>query len=33
MFIAELQHPRFEEFDMSSLRAGIMAGARPVRMM
>ena len=27
MFIAELQHPRFGEFDLSSLRAGIMAGA------
>ncbi len=27
MFIAELEHPRFKEFDMSSLRTGIMAGA------
>jgi fatty-acyl-CoA synthase len=27
MFIAELQHPQFEEFDLSSLRAGIMAGS------
>jgi fatty-acyl-CoA synthase len=27
MFIAELQHPRFEEFDLSSLRTGMMAGA------
>ncbi|WP_200871382.1 AMP-binding protein [Saccharicrinis fermentans] len=27
MFIAELNHPRFEEFDFSSLRTGIMAGA------
>jgi fatty-acyl-CoA synthase len=27
MFIAELEHPRFAEFDLSSLRAGIMAGA------
>ncbi len=27
MFIAELQHPEFESFDVSSLRAGIMAGA------
>jgi fatty-acyl-CoA synthase len=27
MFIAELQHPRFDEFDLSSLRAGIMAGS------
>ena len=27
MFIAELEHPRFEEFDLSSLRTGIMAGA------
>ncbi|MGH8263561.1 MAG: AMP-binding protein, partial [Steroidobacteraceae bacterium] len=25
MFIAELQHPEFESFDLSSLRAGIMA--------
>ncbi len=27
MFIAELQHPQFDSFDLSSLRAGIMAGA------
>ncbi|MDO5103335.1 MAG: AMP-binding protein [Lautropia sp.] len=27
MFIAELQHPRFAEFDLSSLRTGIMAGS------
>jgi fatty-acyl-CoA synthase len=27
MFIAELEHPRFAEFDVSSLRAGIMAGS------
>jgi len=27
MFIAELQHPRFGEFDLSSLRTGIMAGS------
>ena len=27
MFIAELAHPRFQEFDLSSLRTGIMAGA------
>src|SRR5205807_7268077 len=27
MFIAELEHPRFPEFDLSSLRTGIMAGA------
>lgn len=27
MFIAELNHPRFEEFDLSSLRTGIIAGA------
>ena len=34
MFIAELQHPRFEEFDLSTLRAGIMAGSPcPVEVM
>ncbi|HEY2033147.1 MAG TPA: AMP-binding protein [Rhizomicrobium sp.] len=34
MFIAELQHPRFAEFDLSSLRTGIMAGAPcPVEIM
>ena len=27
MFIAELDHPRFAEHDLSSLRTGIMAGA------
>lgn len=27
MFIAELEHPRFHEFELSSLRTGIMAGA------
>ncbi len=27
MFIAELDHPQFAEFDLSSLRTGIMAGA------
>ena len=27
MFIAELEHPRFREFDLSSLRTGVMAGA------
>jgi fatty-acyl-CoA synthase len=27
MFIAELGHPRFKEFDLSSLRTGIMAGS------
>jgi fatty-acyl-CoA synthase len=27
MFIGELDHPRFAEFDISSLRTGIMAGA------
>ncbi|MEO5687620.1 MAG: AMP-binding protein [Burkholderiaceae bacterium] len=27
MFIAELGHPRFDEFDLSSLRTGIMAGS------
>jgi len=27
MFIAELEHPRFAEFTLSSLRTGIMAGA------
>ncbi len=34
MFIAELDHPRFGEFDLSSLRTGIMAGAPcPVEVM
>ncbi|MDD2321198.1 MAG: AMP-binding protein [Geobacteraceae bacterium] len=27
MFIAELEHPEFETFDLSSLRTGIMAGS------
>ena len=27
MFIAELNHPQFEEFELSSLRTGIMAGS------
>ncbi len=27
MFIAELEHPNFKDFDLSSLRTGIMAGA------
>ncbi|HKM61465.1 MAG TPA: AMP-binding protein [Acidisphaera sp.] len=27
MFIAELEHPRFAEFDLASLRTGIMAGS------
>lgn len=27
MFIAEIEHPRFRDFDLSSLRTGIMAGA------
>jgi fatty-acyl-CoA synthase len=27
MFIAELEHPRFADFDVTSLRTGIMAGA------
>jgi len=27
MFIAELEHPDFEKFDLSSLRTGIMAGS------
>ncbi|MFL5341643.1 MAG: AMP-binding protein [Gemmataceae bacterium] len=34
MFCAELDHPRFAEFDVSSLRTGIMAGAPcPVELM
>ncbi|HBK47208.1 MAG TPA: AMP-binding protein [Xanthomonadaceae bacterium] len=34
MFIAMLQHPRFGEFDLSSLRTGIMAGSPcPVEVM
>ena len=27
MFIAQLDHPEFRNFDLSSLRTGIMAGA------
>src|SRR5476651_2109336 len=34
MFIAELEHQRFGEFDFSSLRTGIMAGSPcPVEVM
>jgi fatty-acyl-CoA synthase len=34
MFIAELDHPRFEEYELSSLRTGIMAGSPcPVEVM
>jgi fatty-acyl-CoA synthase len=34
MFIAELEHPRFTDFDLSSLRTGIMAGSPcPVEVM
>ena len=34
MFIAELDHPRFDEFDLGSLRTGIMAGSPcPVEIM
>ena len=34
MFIAELDHPRFGEFDLSSLRTGIMAGTScPIEVM
>ncbi|MFO1376077.1 MAG: AMP-binding protein [Steroidobacteraceae bacterium] len=34
MFIAELEHPRFGEFDLGSLRTGIMAGAPcPIQVM
>jgi fatty-acyl-CoA synthase len=34
MFIGELDHPRFAEFDMSTLRTGIMAGSPcPVEVM
>ena len=34
MFITELDHPQFGEFDLSSLRTGIMAGAPcPVEIM
>ena len=34
MFIAELEHPDFDKFDLSSLRTGIMAGSPcPVEVM
>jgi fatty-acyl-CoA synthase len=34
MFIAMLEHPRFAEFDLSSLRTGIMAGSTcPIELM
>ncbi len=34
MFIAELEHPRFNQFDLTSLRTGIMAGSPcPVEVM
>src|SRR5262249_17271519 len=34
MFIAEIEHPRFNKYDVSSLRTGIMAGAPcPVELM
>ena len=34
MFIAELEHPEFERFDLTSLRTGVMAGAPcPVELM
>ncbi|MEN3931721.1 AMP-binding protein [Microvirga sp. W0021] len=34
MFIAELNHPQFNDFDLSSLRTGIMAGANcPITVM
>jgi fatty-acyl-CoA synthase len=34
MFIAQLEHPRFKEFDVSSLRTGIMAGSPcPIELM
>ena len=34
MFIAELEHPRFGDFDLSRLRTGIMAGSPcPVEVM
>ena len=34
MFISELEHPQFSDFDLSSLRTGIMAGAPcPVEVM
>ena len=34
MFIAELDHPNFDDFDLRSLRTGIMAGSPcPVEVM
>ena len=34
MFIAELDHPEFENFDLSTLRTGIMAGSScPIEVM
>jgi fatty-acyl-CoA synthase len=34
MYLAELQHPRFAEFDLSSLRTGIMSGSPcPIELM
>jgi fatty-acyl-CoA synthase len=34
MFIAQLQHPKFKEFDVTSLRTGIMAGSNcPIELM
>lgn len=34
MFIAELEHPQFDQFDLTSLRTGVMAGATcPVELM
>ncbi len=34
MFIAELEHPRFAQFDLTSLRTGVMAGSPcPVELM
>ena len=34
MFIAQLEHPRFSEFDLSSLRTGVMAGTTcPIELM
>ncbi len=34
MFIAELNHPNFEQYDLSTLRTGVMAGSNcPVEVM
>ncbi len=34
MFIAEFNHPQFQEFDLTSLRTGIMAGSPcPIELM